>query len=74
MPKPTLIPQFHDLEHELVNIFLDGLHYWRPDLAFPESTSDVQGGIRAIMEHYELIKRREPIDLPWSSGQYHKIS
>lgn len=57
MPKPSLSPEFEQLERDMIDTFLAGHHEWRPDLPYPQSHSDMQGGIRALLRMYE-IKRR----------------
>ena len=57
MPKPSLAEPYSTLEHELIETFIAGHHEWRPDLSYPESYSDMQGGVRALMRMFD-IKRR----------------
>lgn len=57
MPKPSLNEKYQTLESELIETFLAGHHEWRPDLPYPESASDMSGGMRALMRMFE-IKRR----------------
>lgn len=54
-------PEFEKLEREIIETFLAGHHEWRPDLAYPESHSDMQGGVRALLRMYEI--KRRPIAL-----------
>lgn len=61
MPKPNMSPEFEKLEREIIETFLAGHHEWRPDLAYPESHSDMQGGVRALLRMYEI--KRRPIAL-----------
>lgn len=65
MPKPFLAEPYHTLEHDLVRTMFEGLHYWRPDLDFPESTSDMQGCVRAVLELYKVERRAVKLELPW---------
>lgn len=62
MPKPSLKTSFSDLEVEMIRTFLAGHHQWRPDLAYPESHSDLQAGMRALMKRYEITPRAVPLD------------
>jgi hypothetical protein len=57
MPKSDLTPEDNILEQQLIDTFLVGHREWRPDLQYPQSYSDMQGGMRAVMEHF-AIKRR----------------
>lgn len=57
MPKSDLTPEDRILEKELIETFLAGHKQYRPDLAYPESHSDMQGGMRAVMEHFEITRR-----------------
>lgn len=61
MPKPSLKPEYKALELAIIETFLAGHHEWRPDLAYPESYSDMQGGVRALLRRFNIIQR--PIDL-----------
>lgn len=61
MPKPLLRPEYDKLEWEMIETFLAGLHEWRPDLDYPQSHSDMQGGIRGILRMFEV--KRRPLSL-----------
>jgi hypothetical protein len=50
-------PEFDQLEKDLIETFLAGHHEVRPDLSYPESHSDLQSGIRALLRMFD-IKRR----------------
>ncbi len=62
MPKPSLRPEYAQLEGALIETFLAGHHEWRPDLPYPESHSDMQGGARALLRMFKIERR--PIALP----------
>ena len=62
MAKPTLKPDFQKLESELIQTFLAGHHLWRPGLSYPESHSDMSGGMRAILKRFEIKPREIPLD------------
>ena len=66
MPKPSLAEPFRTLEWQLTETFLAGHHEWRPDLPYPESNSDMQGGMMALMRMFEIKRRPIAIDLPLS--------
>lgn len=57
MPKPTLKEPDRTLASQILETFLAGHHQWRPDLPYPQSHSDMQGGVLALLEMFE-IKRR----------------
>lgn len=62
MPKPRLRPEYSALEGEIIETFLAGHHEWRPDLAYPESHSDMQGGARALLRMFEIKRRPVALD------------
>lgn len=62
MPKPNLKKPFDDLEAEMIKTFLAGHHQWRPDLSYPESHSDLQAGMRALLKRYDITARPVPLD------------
>ena len=51
------------LEAELIRTFLEGHRVFRPDLPYPESVSDCQGGMRAVLKRFDVVERAVPIDL-----------
>jgi hypothetical protein len=55
--KPNLKPEIARLESDMIETFLAGHHEWRPDLPYPESHSDMQGGMRAVLRMFD-VKRR----------------
>ena len=63
MPKPTLFPADELLEREIIATLLAGLKEWRPDLHYPESHSDMQGCVRALMVMFEVKRRPLPVKL-----------
>lgn len=62
MPKPSLKAAFAELESEMIRTFIAGHKQWRSDLAYPQSHSDMQGGIRALLKRYEIVPRAIPLD------------
>lgn len=60
MPKPQLIPEESLLERDLIETFLAGHKQWRPDLSYPESHSDMQACVRALLIMYEVKRRPLP--------------
>jgi len=63
MAKASLKPEYEWLEQAILETFLAGHHEARPDLAYPESHSDMQSGIRALIVMFEI--KRRPIALEW---------
>ena len=64
MPKPSLSPPYDALERDIIETLLAGLKEWRPDLAHPESHSDMQGCVRALLVMYDVKRRPLPLKLP----------
>ncbi len=65
MPKPPLMPDKSLLERDIIDTLLAGLKQWRPDLQYPESHSDLQGCVRALLTMYEV--KRRPLPEPLAS-------
>jgi hypothetical protein len=61
MPKPSLKPEYRQLESDVIQTLIAGLKEWRPDLYGPESMSDYQACFRGLLKMYEL--RRRPIGI-----------
>lgn len=57
MPKETLREPYRTIEEQMIQTFLAGLHEWRPDLAYPESYSDMQGAVRGLLMMFEITRR-----------------
>ena len=62
MSKPTLSPEYRQLESDVIDTLLAGHREWRPDLAYPESRSDMAGAFRALIRKYEVKLRPMPLD------------
>lgn len=62
MAKSSLKPEFDHLEAEILKTLLAGHHLARPDLSYPESHSDMQSGIRALLKRFEVTPRAVPLD------------
>ncbi len=61
MPKPSLKPEFQELENQMLDTTRAGLHEWRPDLDYPESCSDMKACIRGLLKMFEI--KRRPLGL-----------
>jgi hypothetical protein len=57
-------PEFDQLEKDIIETFLAGHKEYRPDLPYPQSHSDMQGGIRALLVMFEI--KRRPIALSFN--------
>jgi hypothetical protein len=66
MPKPKLKEPWRTMEGEIIDTLLAGHHEWRPDLAYPESHSDMSGAVRGLLRMYEV--KRRPIALEISES------
>lgn len=63
MAKSSMKPEFEALEQAILETFIAGHREARPDLPYPESTSDMQSGIRALLVMFDI--KRRPIALEW---------
>lgn len=54
---------FNQLERDIIETFLAGHLEARPDLSYPQSHSDMQSGVRALLVMFEI--KRRPIALEW---------
>ncbi len=63
MPKPFLHRDDSRLESEVIDTMLAGLKQWRPDLSYPESHSDMQGCVRALLSVFKVERRPLPVPL-----------
>ena len=67
MSKRQLSPEFELLESQIIETLIAGHKEWRPDLAYPESTSDMQGAVRGLLKMFEVKRRALPFDLPYAN-------
>lgn len=65
MAKRSLKAPMSQLESDIIETFLAGHHEWRPDLAYPESHSDMAGGVRGLLRVFEINRRPLPIELEY---------
>lgn len=63
MPKPRLKEPYNTLEGEMLNTMRAGLREWRPDLDYPQSTSDMQGCIRGLFQMFDIKRRALPLNI-----------
>lgn len=63
MAKSSMKPEYDALEQAILETFLAGHKEARPDLPYPQSHSDMQSGIRALLVMFEI--KRRPIALAW---------
>ena len=62
MPKRTLKPELAALSNDLIRTLRAGHHVYRPDLAYPESHSDMQGAVEGLLLKYDVQLRPLPLD------------
>jgi hypothetical protein len=60
MPKPFLFGSLAQLESDIIVTMLEGLKGWRPDLDYPQSYSDMQACVRALLIMYKVERRPLP--------------
>lgn len=64
MAKSQLKEPYNTLESEIIETLLAGLKEYRPDLSYPESHSDMQGCVRAMLRMFDVKRRPISIELP----------
>lgn len=64
MAKPDLAPPYNQLEKDIIETLKAGLKEWRSDLDYPQSFSDQQGAVRALLRMFEV--KRRPLAIPIS--------
>lgn len=62
MPKPPLKAKFSRLEDDIIETLIAGHQQYRPDLPYPQSHSDLSGGVRALMRRFDIKPRAIPLD------------
>lgn len=76
MAKPSLTAPFQRLESEIIYVLMRGHAKWRPDLAYPESYSDMQAAVRELLENYEVVplkdRRKLTLEGEPDDGNVHK--
>lgn len=65
MAKRSLKPELAALEMDILETLLAGHKQWRPDLAYPQSHSDMQAAIRNLLQLFEVKRRTLPYDLEY---------
>lgn len=64
MPKPDLRLEYRELEQDIISTLEAGLKEWRSDLSYPQSYSDMQGCVRALLRMFDV--KRRPLALETS--------
>lgn len=54
------------LEHDIIETLIAGHKEWRPDLNYPESHSDMQGAVRALLRMFEVKRRPIAVALKYN--------
>jgi hypothetical protein len=65
MAKRRLKEPTRQLEADIIETLIAGHKEWRPDLAYPESHSDMQGAVRGLLRMFEVRRRPLPVDLEY---------
>lgn len=65
MAKSRLKDELAQLESDIIATLLAGHHEWRPDLAYPESHSDMQGAVRGLLRMFKIERRPVAIELEY---------
>src|SRR5271154_7149609 len=65
MPKRMLKQADSILESEIIETLIAGHKEWRPDLAYPESHSDMQGAVRGLLRMFEVKRRPVAVELEY---------
>ena len=65
MPKPRLKSELEQLEIDIIETLIAGHKQYRPDLAYPESHSDMQGAVRGLLKMFEVKRRPLSIELEY---------
>lgn len=65
MAKSRLKAELGQLESDIIETLLAGHHEWRPDLAYPESHSDMQGAVRGLLRMFKIERRPVAVDLEY---------
>lgn len=67
MSKRSLSPDLLRLESDIIATLIAGHKEWRPDLAYPESHSDMQGAVRGLLRMFEVRRRPLAVDLEYET-------
>lgn len=66
MSKRSLVAPLDRLELDIIETLLAGHREWRPDLAYPESHSDMQAAVRALLQMFDVTRRNLPRQLEYA--------
>ena len=70
MPKPKLKEPYNALSGDIIETLIAGHKMYRPDLSYPESHSDMDGAVRALLRMFEVKRRPIAIELPIDEEAY----
>ena len=65
MAKSELRKDLAILESDIIETLIAGHHECRPDLQYPESTSDMQSAVRALLRMFKVERRPIAIELEY---------
>lgn len=68
MAKATLRADMAKLESDIIETLIAGHKEWRPDLAYPESHSDMQGAVRGLLRMFKVERRALAVPLEYEDG------
>lgn len=63
MAKRSLRYDLAKLESDIIATLIAGHHEWRPDLAYPESHSDMQAAVRGLLRMFKIERRPVAVEL-----------
>lgn len=65
MAKAALRNDLAQLESDIIETMIAGHKQWRPDLSYPESHSDMQAAVRALLRMFSVERRPVAVDLEY---------
>ena len=67
MAKRTLSQPLRQLESDIIETLIAGHKEWRPDLDYPQSYSDMQGAVRALLRMFDVKRRPIAVELEYEN-------
>lgn len=65
MSKRSLKKPMDQLESDIIATLIAGHKEWRPDLAYPQSHSDMEGAVRGLLRMFKVERRPISTDLEY---------
>lgn len=66
MAKSRLKAPMDQFESDIIATLIAGHKKWRPDLAYPESHSDMQAAVRGLIRMYDVKRRPLAVELEYA--------